>query len=109
MPGSLPAVGSRGAATLMHLESRFRDLKPLVVLSRSDGLNGDGSVSTECWRVDGKCWVANALALRASDVSREKRVAADPATLLKRGTVNISDSLYNIAAFRIERQKEPEG
>ena len=99
MPGSLPAVGSRGAATLMHLELRLRGWRLSVVLSRSDGLDGDGSVNTECCRVDGKRGVANARALWASDVSRENRVAVDPAALCKRGTVNIAIFLHNITTL----------
>jgi hypothetical protein len=87
----------------MHLELRFRDLRPPVILSRSDGLDGDGSVSTECCRVDEKRWVANAPALEASDVSREKRVAADPATPCKRGKMNISNLFYSIAIFRWQK------
>ena len=83
---------------LMHLGLRFRDLRPSVILSRSDGLDGDDSVSTECCRVDGKRWVANALAFEASDVSREKRVAVDPVAAWKRGTVNIFlTSSYDIS------------
>lgn len=84
---------------LMHLELLFSNLRLSLVPSRNDDLDGDDSVSTECCR-DGKRWVANALVIEASDVSREKRVAVDLATPCKRGKVNISNVFYSIATSR---------
>lgn len=84
----------------MHLVLFFNGLltTSLVVL-RTDDRNGDGSVNIECCRVGDRCWVVSVHVLNASDVSLEKRVAVDPATWCKRGTVNISNCFYSITTF----------